>query len=37
MTVMVPVKISNAPLTAVVDGTKKLLKLNGHHYVGETV
>ncbi len=31
----VPVHISSAPLTAVVDGTKKLLKLSGYHYFGD--
>ena len=31
----VDVHISSSPLTAVVDGTKKLLKMNKNHYFGE--
>ncbi len=31
----VPVKISEVPLTAVVDGTKKLLKISGRHFIGD--
>lgn len=31
----VDVHISDSPLTAVVDGTKKLLKMNKNHYFGE--
>ncbi len=32
----VPVHISEHPLTAVIDGTKKLLKFEGKHYFGES-
>lgn len=33
--VHVPVHVSNAPMTAVIDGCKKLLKMNSKHYFGE--
>lgn len=31
----VNVKISSSPITAVIDGTKKLLKISSHHYYGD--
>jgi len=31
----VKVEVATSPITAVIDGTKRLLKINSHHYYGE--